>query len=115
MRFRSTNILLKTSADLDRANSDGIPFKAEVYAAVHEDSLARSKLIDRTQHEQVAFFEHIYKLGMRCLRFDMGFDATNKTAFFNEFASAPDGNSWSEVHQQDLLWLVGTQMINGMY
>jgi len=114
LRFRSTNILLKTSADLHHANSDGIPFKAEVYAAVHDDSLACSKLIDRMQHEQAAFFEHIYELGVRCLRFDMGFDAATKTAFFNEFASAPDGNSWSEVHQQDLLWLVGTQMINGM-
>jgi hypothetical protein len=114
LRFRSTNILLKTSADLDRANSDGIPFKAEVYAAVHDDSLACSKLIDRMQLEQAAFFEHIYTLGVRCLRFDMGYDATSKTAFFNEFASAPDGNSWSEVHQQDLLWLVGTQMIDGI-
>jgi len=54
-RFRSTNILLKTGADLDRANSDGIPFTAEVYAAVHDDSLACSKLIDRMQHEQAAF------------------------------------------------------------
>lgn len=34
-----------TSADLHRANSDDISFKAEVYAAVHEDLLACSKLI----------------------------------------------------------------------
>lgn len=70
--------------------------------------------MQQAHREQAAFFEHIYKLGVRCLRFDMGYDAASKTAFFNEFASAPDGKSRSEVHQQDLLWLVGTQMIDGM-
>ena len=101
-RFHKTGLLLKTSALLVRANDNGIPFQAEMYTAVHADSLACSKLIDRMLLEQASFFERIYQLGVRSLRFDMGYNADTKTAFFNEFATAPDGNSPPARTRSDL-------------
>ena len=113
-RFHKTGLLLKTSAVLERANDNGIPFQAEVYAVLHADSLACSRLLDCMLVEQASFFENVYQLGVRSLRFDLGYNADTRTAFSNEFATAPDGNSWTHMHGQNLIWLVGTQLVDGM-
>lgn len=111
-RFRFTAILLKTR--LSFRNTSITRFDAEVYSTVHDDSAACGKLLEQMLKEQSAFFERIYQLGVRFLRVDMGFNPSSDRAFLNEFAAAPDGNTWSQVHKQDLLWRVGMQMADGL-
>jgi len=100
-------LLLKTEVS-------GAGITAQQYSALHPDTRACAALVRRMQMEHADFFERIYSLGVRCLRFDCGFNFVTQQPFFSEFASAPDGNMWSEVHQQDLAWMVGQHMADGI-
>lgn len=112
-RFHKTGIIIRTKLK-GSSTSNGSDFQAEHYAAVHSHSLACSELVDTLQQKQPDFFEQLYKLGLRCLRFDVGFDPASNRAFLNEFAAAPDAVTWSSLHQQDLLWFVASQTVDSI-
>lgn len=82
---------------------------------MHQDTQAMLAMISRMQYERIDFFAEVRSLGMRTLRFDMGYSKATGRAFLNEFATSSDGCVWASVTGQDLNHLIGTHMIDGMY
>lgn len=66
-------------------------------------------LVDAMLEERSDFFAHAHALGIPALRVDCGYTAAGR-AFLSEFAVAGDGCMWSDVHKQDLAFVVGDSM-----
>ena len=78
----------------------------EQYQPLHGPGLPVARLIDEMLTEHAPFFEQLRGLGLPALRIDCGYDGANKRAFFSEFAAC-EAWMWSEVHGQDLAYVVG--------
>jgi hypothetical protein len=80
---------------------------AEQFQPLHGPGLRVAQLVDDMLIECADFFEQLLALKLPALRVDCGWDPVAQRAFFNEFSAAGDANMWSEVHGQDLAYVVG--------
>ena len=78
----------------------------ELFQPMHQSGLRVAQLIDDMLAERAQFFERLRLLGLPALRIDCGYDEAEERAFFNEFAAC-EAWMWSEVHGQDLAYVVG--------
>jgi hypothetical protein len=87
----------------------GAAMSTELYLPMHGAGLRIAQLVDDMLLERAPFFEELLKLGLPALRVDCGYDRTEQRAFFSEF-SACEAFMWSQVHGQDLAYVVGRAM-----
>jgi len=87
---------------------------AEQFQPMHGPGLRVAALIDNMLEERAPFFEELRRLGLPALRIDCGFDEATQRPFFNEF-SACEAYMWSELHGQDLAYVVGRSLGDGMW
>ena len=87
----------------------GNAMSTELYQPMHGAGLRIAQLVDDMLSERAPFFDELLQLGLPALRVDCGYDHAGQRAFFSEF-SACDAFMWSEVHGQDLAYVVGRAM-----
>jgi hypothetical protein len=95
-------IVIKTSME----ESTGL-VTAEQFQPLHGYALRIAALVDRMLTDYAAFFEHMRQLGIPALRIDCGYDSATQRAFFSEFARGGHATMWSQVHGQDLAYVIG--------
>lgn len=99
-RWRSA-LTIKT-----QLSEQGAAMSTELFQPLHGEGLRIAQLVDDMLSERADFFSKLHELGLPALRIDCGYDRDEKRAFFSEF-SACDAFMWSEVHGQDLAYVVG--------
>jgi len=86
----------------------------ELYQPIHGKGLRIAQLVDDMLLQRASFFEQLLQLGLPALRVDCGYDDAGKRAFFSEFAAC-QASMWTEVHDQDLAYVVGREMGEAMW
>ena len=87
----------------------GAAMSTELFQPLHGKGLRIAQLVDDMLSERAEFFSKLHALGLPALRIDCGYHRGEQRAFFSEF-SACDAFMWSEVHGQDLAYVVGRAM-----
>jgi hypothetical protein len=95
-------------------------WSAQLFQPLHTPGLRVARLIERMLAEECDFFEQVRRLGVPALRIDCGYDpdlgpSEDRGAFLSEFASAPDGIMWTDTHGQDLAYVIGRAMGDGVW
>ena len=110
-RWRSV-LTVKTAIKIDP--NARLSLWAEQFQPMHNPGLRVAQLIDDMLAERAEFFEELRQQGLPALRIDCGFDHATGQAFFSEF-SACESYMWSAVHGQDLAYVMGRGLGDGMW
>jgi hypothetical protein len=115
LRWRQT-VSLSTAAYSDDGCchfAEGSTFKAEMQLPLHGKPLRIARFIDRLLAERADFFLRAEQLRVPLLRLDCGFNEQDQP-FLNELVCAVNCCCYSGVHSQDLAYVVGQGLAEGM-